>query len=174
MARVVIFIDGMNARCRLEENRWCEYYDVSYFGNAIAGPRELVMIRFYIATPNRQQLGEQEYAKQRSYLQQVASQKDAQLITGYMRQRIRWIEKRVDSAIAADMVYLACKDYFDQAIVVSADADLVPPIERTVELGKRVELVVFKGTQPKIYDLERVASWTRRARPSYFKPYASS
>ncbi|MCJ7509704.1 MAG: hypothetical protein MUP14_02285, partial [Dehalococcoidia bacterium] len=71
MARVVIFIDGMNARCRLEEKHWCEYYDVSHFGNAIAGPRELVMIRFYLATPNRQQLGEQEYSKQRSYLHQV-------------------------------------------------------------------------------------------------------
>ena len=54
-------------------------------------------------------------------------------------------EKVTDVNIATHMLADAYEDRFDTALVLSADADLVPPIEVTRRLGKKVVVGLFPG-----------------------------
>ena len=50
----------------------------------------------------------------------------------------QYTEKRVDVAIAVDMVMMACADGFDAAYLLSADGDFVPAVEAVRSRGKKV------------------------------------
>jgi uncharacterized LabA/DUF88 family protein len=62
------------------------------------------------------------------------------------RPLVRSREKGVDTAIVTDMLSLAWEAAFDVAILVSADADMVPCVERLQEKG----LKVINGAWPGI------------------------
>lgn len=182
--KVGVFIDGLNARKRLLECAWCEFYDVYYLATCLRGPRNLVGAYFYHPPPNLEQLGAARYAAERSYLERVA--KDAEVVVpsgNYMARRERvtkagkviyWVEKQTDVLLSTDLVYFAATNAIDAAVVVSADADIVPAIRRCTQLGVSVELLRFRGAVPRLYELEKVASSFRRARPDYFRPYPVS
>lgn len=193
MKRVAIFIDGLNVRNRLNECNWEEFFDVRHLAREIVGPRQFVGAFYYHPQPNREQLGPERYAYERTYLQRVARDVDVAVPTGaYMAKRIRhckgkrqpmecdgkevvvWTEKQTDVLLATDLLYMAAKDAMDIAVVASADADIVPAIKRCRELGPAVELLRFRGAMPRLYELEQVASSFRRARPAYFQPYDSN
>lgn len=52
-------------------------------------------------------------------------------------------EKGIDVLLALAMVLGAVNDEYDVAVVVSGDTDLVPAIDATLDLGKRVENAVW-------------------------------
>ncbi len=85
-----------------------------------------------------------------------------------------YIEKQTDVLLSSDLVFHAANNSIDRAIVLTADADIVPGIKRCVELGVPVELVRFRGAVPRIYQLENVSSLVRRAKPGLFIPYSDS
>lgn len=60
-----------------------------------------------------------------------------------MKQPGHYREKGVDVKLAVDIVLKAVKDYYDTAILVSSDTDLVPAIQAVKEFGKRVEYIGF-------------------------------
>jgi uncharacterized LabA/DUF88 family protein len=53
-------------------------------------------------------------------------------------------EKKVDIAIAIDMVSLGYEDGYDTAVLVSGDGDFAPAIAKVKELNKQVEIWGFK------------------------------
>jgi len=55
------------------------------------------------------------------------------------------IEKGVDVALITKMLSFGFKDVYDVAILVSGDADYIEAVEQIRDLGKRVEIVSFKG-----------------------------
>lgn len=181
MKRVIVFIDGLNVMSRLRELGWTELYDVGYFARQLAGPRQLVHAGFYHPQPNLDHLGPTRYAVERAHLEQV--RKDPLVIApegAYMARREKWIggvkveiwvEKQTDVLLASDLVFMAARGLMDVAVVASADADIVPAIQRCSELGVPVELLRFRGAKPRLYNLEKVASSFRRARPDYFRSY---
>jgi len=81
-----------------------------------------------------------------------------------------WEEKMVDVLIASDMVYYAARNEYDTAILVTADNDLVPAIQRVKNLNHKVELVVFTKAKPKVSNLVKASTINRRARKSHFIP----
>ena len=167
----MVFIDGMNARCRLEECKWVEDYDVLHLAQRLAGDRTLSGIFYYITTPNRKQLGDEGYSRARRYINAVEKQSMVKVKKGYMVGRNGvWEEKMVDVLIASDMVFFAAKNEYDTAILVTADNDLVPAIQRVKNLNHKVELVVFTKAKPKVGNLIKASSINRRARESYFMP----
>ena len=170
---VAVFIDGLNVRHRLWELNWPDFYDVGKMATALAGPRKLVDACFYHPAPVRQHLGSKKYSIERAYLDKVA--KDVCVSVergGYMVKHSGvWVEKQTDVCLASDLVYMAAMKEMDIAILVSADADLVPAIKRCQELGVPVELVRFRGAKPKLYELEATASMLRRAKRDFFRPY---
>jgi uncharacterized LabA/DUF88 family protein len=171
MSKVMVFIDGMNARCRLEECKWVEDYDVSHLAERLAGNRTLSGVYYYITTPNRKQLGNEGYSKARRYIDAVEKQSMVLVKKGYMVDREGiWEEKMVDVLIASDMVYLAAKNEYDTAILVTADNDLVPAIQRVKNLNHKVELIVFTKAKPKVGNLVKASTINRSARKSHFIP----
>ncbi len=79
-----------------------------------------------------------------------------------------WEEKMVDVLIASDMVFYAAKGEYDTAILVTADNDLVPAIQRVKNINHRVELLVFTKAKPKVGNLIKASSINREARISHF------
>ena len=169
--KVMVFIDGMNARCRLEECNWVEDFDVLHLGQRLAGGRILSGIFYYITTPNQKQLGDEGYSRARHYIDAVEKQPMVEVKKGYMVDRNGvWEEKMVDVLMASDMVFFAAKNEYDTAILVTADNDLVPAIQRVKNLNHKVELLVFTKAKPKVGNLIKASSINRKARESYFKP----
>ena len=171
ISKVIVFIDGMNARCRLEECKWVEDFDVLHLAQRLAGSRTLSGVFYYIPTPNREQLGYENYSRARRYIDAVEKQSIVKVKKGYMVDRNGiWEEKMVDVLIASDMVFYAAKNEYDTAILVTADNDLVPAIQRVKNLNHKVELLVFTKAKPKVGNLIEASSIHRKARESYFKP----
>ncbi|MDH5695257.1 MAG: NYN domain-containing protein [Dehalococcoidia bacterium] len=171
MDKVMVFIDGMNTRCRLEECRWVEDFDVLHLAQRLTGNRALSGVFYYIPTPNRQQLGDEGYSRARRYIDTTDKQPLVKVKKGYMVNRNGvWEEKMVDVLIASDMVFFAARNEYDTAILVTADNDLVPAIQRVRNLNRKVELLVFTRAKPKVGNLRQASSISRRARESYFKP----
>jgi uncharacterized LabA/DUF88 family protein len=167
--KVMVFIDGMNARCRLEECKWVDDYDVLHLAQRLAGSRVLVGVYYYITTPNRKQLGDEGYRRARRYLEAIEKLHGVTVKKGYMVEREGiWEEKMVDVLLASDMVYLAAKDMYHTAILVTADNDLVPAVQRVKNLGHKVELLVFTKSKPKVGNLVKACSLNRSARESHF------
>ena len=182
MKRVAIFIDGLNVRNRLRECKWDEFYDVGAFTSELVGPRTLTNAYFYHPQPNVEQLGTVRYAAERAYLHKVQSDPTVIAPTEpYMAKRQRivkgvpidyWVEKMTDVLLASDLVYFAATGAIDVAVLVTADADIVPAVRRcVVDFKIPVELVRFRGARPRLYNLEKTATSFRRARPLYFQPY---
>ena len=55
-----------------------------------------------------------------------------------------YVEKGIDASLSTDLLWHAFQRSYDIGIVVSADADFIPPIERVRDLGRRIELWAFK------------------------------
>jgi len=63
---------------------------------------------------------------------------------GYlMENRGKFHEKGVDVKIAVDMLIGAYENYYDTAILVSSDTDLIPAIKQIKFLGKKIEYIGF-------------------------------
>ena len=176
--RVAVFIDGLNVRHRLRERGWCECYDVGHLARQLAGPRQLVGVYFYHPQPNQEHLGPTRYAAERGYLERLIRDPSVTAPPGaYMAKRfspaggVVWIEKQTDVLLGTDLVYRAAMELIDRAVVATADADLVPAIRRCIDLDVPVEVLRFRGTTPRLWELESVATVLRRARPTYFRPY---
>jgi len=169
--RVMVFIDGMNARCRLEECKWVEDFDVLHLARRLAGSRTSSAIFYYITTPNRKQLGDEGYKRARRYIDAIEKQSTVTVKKGYMVDRDGiWEEKMVDVLMASDMIFFAARNEYDTAILVTADNDLVPAIQRVKNLNHKVELLVFTKARSKVGNLIKASSINRKARESYFKP----
>lgn len=66
-----------------------------------------------------------------------------------------WEEKGVDTFLASDLVGKAYRNEYDEAIVISADGDIVPSVLEVRQMGKRVYLAQFSSVPA--YRLRRVA-----------------
>ena len=75
-------------------------------------------------------------------------------------------EKNVDTQICADMVTSAALGEFDTAILVSSDGDFQSAITNSKKLGKRVEILFFKGHCSGA--LRQMCDLARKARRSHF------
>ena len=87
VSKVMVFIDGMNVRCRLEECKWVEDFDVFHLAQRLAGGRILSGVFYYITTPNRKQLGDEGYSRARRYIDAVEKQSIVKVKKGYMVDR---------------------------------------------------------------------------------------
>ena len=56
------------------------------------------------------------------------------------------IEKGIDASLSTDLLWYAIQNGYDIAILVSGDADYIPPVEKVRLLGKRIELWAFKNS----------------------------
>lgn len=80
-------------------------------------------------------------------------------------------EKGVDVQVAVDLVVGAYEDYYDVAIVISSDSDLVPAIRKVRDKGKQVEYIGFSH-KPSIA-MQKNASLSRLLIREEVEPFAA-
>jgi len=175
--RVMTFIDNSNVYGSIRDlyrvdKSWVKSYDPLELSKKLAGDRDLVGVNFYCAPPPPylQQDGEESEQKYWYQMDYYESIKKLPLVTfklGYLTgPRDNLSEKNVDTQIVADMIVQANQNKYDTAILCSNDGDYSSAIQAVKEMGKRVEVMYFKGMCS--YSLIRECDVQRRARMSHF------
>ncbi len=177
--RVAIYIDGFNLYFGLKDSGWRKYYwlNMQTFANSLVkSGGEAVSVKYFTARisgpPDKQK-------RQSDYLDALASLPNLQILFGkYVKSpqrcplcRRRFMcpeEKMTDVKIAVELLSDAFRDVFDRAIVVSADADLVPPIQAVRTFFPFKKIVAAFPPKRHSDDLRRAASATFRIGESYF------
>ncbi len=150
--RVAIYIDGSNTYNKLKSFGLPEEgkrFDFSAFVSHVAGDRELVSKRYYVGivrNHDNSEKGELLARKQQQFLEILRSTgfeiKPGKIM--YDSDRIR--EKGVDVKLAVDLVIGAADNWYDIAIVISSDTDLIPAIKYVLNgKEKKVEYIGFAG-----------------------------
>lgn len=180
MHRVSVYIDNSNVFKNIKSIRrnvdvsWVQLYDPLKLAEKLSGNRELVAVYFYCVPPPVWLLSEGEESKQKhaitsKYYSAVEKLTKVELKYGYLQgDKSDPHEKNVDTQISSDMVAHAALGQYDTAILVSNDGDYLSAVTNTKKLGKRVELLFFKGYMSGA--LRKSCDLTRRARKVYFEP----
>ncbi len=102
------------------------------------------------------------------YYSTVSKLPNVEIKYGYLQgDKSSPIEKNVDTQISSDMVAHAALGYYDTAILISNDGDYTSALDNVKKLGKRVEVLFFKGYLSG--SLRRSSDLIRRARRVFFK-----
>lgn len=178
--RVAIFIDNSNVLQSIKSLQktgqfwWNSLYCPKYLAEKLAGDnRDIVYIGFYCAPPppflmvgdiadkNRYKMAMKYYGIIENMNNVTIHYATVNGTKGSLQ------EKNLDTKLTADLVGMAAQNRFDTAILVSNDADFVSGMVVAQTLGKKVEIVYFKGMGS--MDLRQKADVPRKAKPSFFK-----
>ena len=155
MERVVVYIDGFNLYFGLCDKGWRRYLwlDLPALAGRLLKPgQHLVAVKYFTA---RVRANPGKIHRQSTYLQALEARGNLTIRYGRYQEKTKqchnchttWTEyeeKMTDVRLASELLRDAYADDFDAAVIISADADLQPPIEfiRQDHPSKKV-LVVF-------------------------------
>ena len=152
-SRVISYIDGFNLYFGLKAKHWQKYLwlDLSEFSEALLLRDQVLQHVKYFTSRVRGNVGKQE--RQSAYLDALTTLTNVTIYWGrYQPDEKRCEkcghyayhpqEKKTDVNIATQLLCDAFHDTFDTAIVVSGDADLVPPIDAVKGLFPKKRIVV--------------------------------
>lgn len=181
MQRVSVFIDNSNVFKNIysikndtKDFSWVSLYDPLKLGQVLAGSRKLEKVFFYCVPPpswllQGNQKDKDRHATAMKYYAAISKLPNVEIKYGYIQGgKNDPHEKNVDTQLSTDMVTEAALNKYDVAILVSNDGDYMSAAENTKKLGKKVELLFFRGYISGA--LKQVCDVTRRARKSYFQP----
>jgi uncharacterized LabA/DUF88 family protein len=137
--KVVVYIDGFNLYFGINESYGKKYLwlDLECLANSLLLPGETLSgVKYFTSLISNNPAKEQ---RQQTFIQALQTATSCQFYYGRYQAgtttcrncRINWPspkEKMTDVNIACELLKDAFTDKFDKAIVVSGDADLVPPI----------------------------------------------
>lgn len=179
--RICVYIDNSNVFKNIKKIResshdltWVQLYDPLELAKAVVGSRQLEKVYFYCVPPPSWLLNEGDESKKRhttamKYYSAVGKLPNVELKYGYLQgDKLAPLEKNVDTQISSDMVAHAALGYYDTAVLISNDGDYTSALENVKKLGKRVEVLFFKGYFSG--SLRNASDLTRRARRIFFKP----
>ena len=152
--RVAAYIDGFNLYYGLKSKGWQRYYwlDLSQLvSKFLRTGQQLVIVRYFTTRVAAVPGDRDKPKRQNVYLEALEKLSDVTIQYGYFLPKERtcqrcgatlrtYEEKMTDVNIAVSLLADAQDDFYDTAIVVSADGDLASPIEevRRRYPGKRV------------------------------------
>lgn len=176
--RTIIYVDGFNLYFGLVNQGWRKYLwlDLAKFGESVLRPdQRLLRVNYFTSEitgpPDK-------LARQRSYLAALRTLKSVTIHRGrYESNQVScaqcgvsmacpqchkvWYdnnEKMTDVKIATGMLVDAFQDRYDDAILISGDADQKPAIEHIRALYRSKNVFVCFPPARKSYDLQTVAS----------------
>jgi len=166
--RVNAYIDGFNLYYGLRAKGWKRYYwlNLIKFAESLLKPSQtLNAVKYFTARVDKPP---DKKARQDAYLDALGTLPGLQIIYGryqydpftcYKCSRTYYIshEKLSDVNIATELVADAFQGNFDTALLISADADLVPPIRKIKNLFPEKKVVVFFPPERRSADLARIA-----------------
>ena len=156
--RAYVFIDGNNFYFKLRSltERLGRKYRLStfnfrVFSEWLAQPNTPTEISYYIGAVKQQQnneKGRKMFADQQRLFMKLRAQNISLILGQLIRHPDKtYHEKGVDVRIAVELLVGAYENFYDAAILVSSDTDLLPAMAKVRELGKKIEYVGF-GHRP--------------------------
>lgn len=164
--RIIYYIDGFNFYFGLKSKNWKKYYwlDLVKFCKQFIRPhQELVKVNYFSAIQKSK--GKQD--RQDLFLTANKQNPKFQLFLGkflektinYNGQLIRTFEeKETDVHIAVQMIRDIVLDQCDISVLISADSDLIPPINFINELKPKHKIFVYFPPSRFSYDLKQKAN----------------
>ena len=149
--RVNIYVDGFNFYYGIKSKKWKKYYwleIVKFFDQFIKPYQELLNVYYFTAVPKNS--GKKD--RQDLFFSANKLNPRFKLIFGkYLEKPIRlggktfktYEEKQTNVNIAVEMIRNVVFDKYDITILVSADSDLLPPINFIRELSPNHKIFVF-------------------------------
>ncbi len=160
--KVIVYVDGFNLYNGLKDKRWRKFYwidIVSLFEKFIRPDQELVEVKYFSAPSIEQQKAKRQdlffsvnklNPKFNLFLGKYTSK---QVMCFKCKHKyLKHEEKRTDVSIATHIIGDFVKAKCDISILVSADSDLMPPLEFIREV--RPEHKVFVYFPPKRYSTD--------------------
>jgi len=151
--RVMIFIDGSNLFRTFKRFRPTVHYSIKKLVTLLTKDRKLVRPYYFGAIrlpPASGQIKFHDEIRYEGIDVTIRPLKTRSLSCECPKCKHQWtrvteVEKGVDVALVTRMLSFAFKNTYDVAILVSGDADYIDAVEQIRDLGKRVEIVAFKG-----------------------------
>lgn len=154
MERVLGFVDGFNLYFGLREAGYKRllWLDVSKLVANLCKPRQTYLgVNYFTARINGPG---PKRDRQKVLLEAYETLTDCQVHFGVYQSSSRtcafcgaqWTqssEKMTDVNIAVEMLSAAALDEFDTALLISADSDLAPAVQKTIELYKKRVVIAF-------------------------------
>lgn len=164
--RIIYYIDGFNFYFGLKSKNWKKYYwlDLVKFCEQFIRPhQELVRVNYFSAIQKSK--GKQD--RQDLFLSANKQNPKFQLFLGkflektinYNGQLIKTFEeKETDVHIAVQMIRDIVLEQCDISVLISADSDLIPPINFINELKPKHKIFVYFPPSRFSYDLKQKAN----------------
>lgn len=154
MERVIAYIDGFNLYYGLRESKWKWGYwlDLPKLMNNLLKPdQQLVFTKYFTSIVN---FPNSKHKRQNTYLEALKTLPDFKIFYGHFLSQEKECpfchrlyhqtgEKMTDVNIAVQILIDATRDRFDNALLVTADSDLVDVVKQVKkEFGKRITIVL--------------------------------
>lgn len=175
--RVIVYVDGFNFYYGLKSKRWKSFYwldIVGFFESHLKPYQELVELVYFSAKPT----GTQQRHRQGLLFQANKLNPKFKLVLGkYLEKEITCRscgsiihsheEKETDVRIATTILSDSYKKRCDIAIIVSADSDLVPPVEMIREFNPSQKVFVYFPPNRRSSNLASISDGTKSLDGSY-------
>ena len=142
---VAVFIDGSNLYHALKNNFKRQDLNFAEFASKLCGARRLFRIYYYnvLQDPAQRPDGHRE---QQEFLDILRRTPYLELRLGSIKvaQGVS-VEKGIDVMLATDLLYFAWNDSYDEAVLVSGDADFAYAVQAVKNMGKHVEVAYFES-----------------------------
>ena len=170
--QVAVYIDGFNLFYGMRSKGWKRYYWLNVYRlaeNLLLSGQQLSIVKYFTAPILPDPIDPDKDKRQTTYLDALAALPGLYIEKGYYRSRryqcpscgapkTIYEEKTTDVNIAVAMITDAYADEFDTAILVSADGDLVRPVQTVLANFQRKRVVVAFPPDRKSFDLRNNAT----------------
>ena len=147
MDRVIVYVDGFNLYYGLKSKKWRYYYWLNIHElskNLLESDQNLAEVHYFSTRITDNGRNSQKRKRQKVYFEALETLPDTNLHFGhYLAKKQKcwncktswriFEEKMTDVKIAVQLLNDAQDNKFDTAIIISADSDLVPPIEAVLQ-----------------------------------------
>ena len=170
--RVIAYIDGFNLYYGLREKGWRRYYWLNLWQlvNSLLAPYQVcVCVKYFTALIRDPGVDPDKAKRQRTYIEALRTLPQVQIFYGHYLSKpmqcrnchAQWMcqeEKKTDVNIATEMLTDAFAGACDTQLLISADSDLVPPVEKILAMFPKSRIIVAFPPARSSGDLCRLAS----------------
>jgi len=169
MKRVIAYIDGFNLYYGLRSKNWKWFYwlNIQEMARLMLKPGQTLVNTRYFTTAVKHPLD--KHKRQAMFLEALRTLSDFQIYYGHFLASTVTCkncghtyqthhEKMTDVNIATELMSDAFQDKFDIALLVSADSDLVGPVQMVQQLFRKKRIVVAFPPNRYSNALKRIAN----------------
>lgn len=172
MNRVITYIDGFNLYFGLKSKDWRKYYwlNLVELSRQLLKPdQQLQAVHYFTSRIRVNGHNQDDIRRQATYIDAISTLPDITVHYGHFLDKSRrcrgcgaqWMdfeEKMTDVNIAVQMLADAFDDFFDTALLISADSDLTTPVCRVLSRCPNKRIVIAQPPGRRSSSLTQAAS----------------